>query len=80
MDAINTILLLYCIYRLHLNGTAPKSPIRVVAPSNAVQEWQKQIENFEPKKPETLRPNQVRGRDIQGVENVIEFDVKIVNQ
>lgn len=35
------------------------------------------IENFTPKKPETLRPNQVRGRDIQGVENVIEFDVKI---
>jgi len=32
MDVINTILLLYCIYRLHLNGTAPKSPIRVVAP------------------------------------------------
>lgn len=27
--------------------------------------------------PEPLRPNQVRGRDIQGVENVIEFDVKI---
>lgn len=35
------------------------------------------IDNFTPKKPETLRPNQVRGRDIQGVENVIEFDVKI---
>jgi len=32
MDAINTILLLYCIYRLHLNGMAPKTPIRVVAP------------------------------------------------
>ncbi len=77
MDAINTILLLYAIYRLHLIGTAPKPPIRVVAPSNAGQEWQKPIENFEPKKPETLRPNQVRGRDIQGVENVIEFDVKI---
>ena len=77
MDVINTILLLYLIYRLRLNGTAPKPPIRVVAPSNAGQEWQKPIENFEPKKPETLRPNQVRGRDIQGVENVIEFDVKI---
>ena len=32
MDEINTILLLYCIYRLHLNGMAPKTPIRVVAP------------------------------------------------
>ncbi|HPM22050.1 MAG TPA: hypothetical protein PLY35_12450 [Thermotogota bacterium] len=32
MDEINTILLLYLIYRLHLNGTAPKPPIRVVAP------------------------------------------------
>ena len=32
MEVINTILLLYAIYRLHLNGTAPKPPIRVVAP------------------------------------------------
>jgi len=32
MDEINTILLLYLIYRLHLNGTAPKPPIHVVAP------------------------------------------------
>ena len=32
MDAINTILLLYAIYRLHLIGTTPKPPIRVVAP------------------------------------------------
>ena len=37
MDEINTILLLYCIYRLHLNGTAPKPPIRVVAPKEPEQ-------------------------------------------
>lgn len=77
MDAINTLLLLYAIYRLHLIGNQPRTPIRIAAPSNAGQEWQKPVENFDPKKPETLRPNQVRGRDIQGVENVIEFDVKI---
>ena len=47
MDAINTILLLYCIYRLHLNGTAPKPPIRVVAPkepeSRVVQHYEKPV-------------------------------------
>lgn len=32
MDAINTILLLYCIYRLHLIGNQQKPPIRVSAP------------------------------------------------
>lgn len=42
-----------------------------------IQQLYPPVENFTPKKPETLRPNQVRGRDIQGVENVIEFDVKI---
>lgn len=40
-------------------------------------DYLKPVENFEPKKPETLRPKQVKGRDVQGVENVIEFDVKI---
>jgi len=50
---------------------------RVTNPVAPVREWEKPINNFTPKKPETLRPNQVRGRDIQGVENVIEFDVKI---
>ena len=47
MDAINTILLLYAIYRLHLNGTAPKPPIRVVAPkepeSRVVQHYEKPV-------------------------------------
>ena len=75
MGAINTILLLYCIYRLHLIGTTPKPPIRVSAPSNAGQEWNKPVENFDPKKPETLRPNQVRGREVD--EREFEFDVKI---
>ncbi len=47
MGAINTILLLYCIYRLHLNGTAPKPPIRVVAPrepeGRVVQHYEKPV-------------------------------------
>ena len=34
----------------------------------------KPVENFEPKKPETLRPGEVRGRE--NGENVFEFDVK----
>ena len=33
------------------------------------------IENFTPKKPETLRPNQVRGREVD--QNVFEFDSKL---
>ena len=47
MDAINTILLLYAIYRLHLNGTAPKPPIRVVAPTapetRVIQQYEKPV-------------------------------------
>ena len=47
MEVINTILLLYAIYRLHLNGTAPKPPIRVVAPkepeSRVVQHYEKPV-------------------------------------
>lgn len=74
MGAINTLLLLYAIYRLHLIGNQPRTPIRVSAPSNAT-EWNKPVENFDPKKPETLRPNQVRGREVE--EREFEFDVKI---
>lgn len=33
------------------------------------------IDNFTPKKPETLRPNQVRGREVD--QNVFEFDAKL---
>jgi len=33
------------------------------------------IENFTPKKPETLRPNQVRGREVD--DRSFEFDVKL---
>lgn len=48
---------------------------RVVAPVVPVREWEKPIDNFTPKKPETLRPNQVRGREVE--ENVYEFDSKL---
>lgn len=33
------------------------------------------VENFNPEKPETLRPKMVRGREV--LENVYEFDAKI---
>lgn len=48
---------------------------RVHAPVVPVREWEKPIDNFTPKKPETLRPNQVRGREVE--ENVYEFDSKL---
>lgn len=83
MEVINTILLLYLIYRFHLNGTSPKPPIRVVAPSNAGQEWSKPIEGFNPKKPDTVLPRSeeernARVKTVREVnENVFEFDSKI---
>lgn len=40
-----------------------------------VPDWQKPVENFSPAKPETLRPKQVRGREVD--EREFEFDVKI---
>lgn len=48
---------------------------RVQAPLVPVREWEKPIDNFTPKKPETLRPNQVRGREVD--QNVFEFDSKL---
>lgn len=40
-----------------------------------VPDWQKPVENFNPQKPETLRPGHVKGRETE--ERVFEFDVKI---
>lgn len=37
-------------------------------------DYLKPVENFEPKKPETLRPGEVRGREVNDM--VFEFDVK----
>ena len=48
---------------------------RSVAPVAPIREWEKPINNFTPKKPETLRPNQVRGREVD--QNVFEFDSKL---
>lgn len=45
------------------------------APVVPGQVFLQQIENFTPKKPETLRPNQVRGREVD--QNVFEFDSKL---
>ena len=78
MDAINTILLLYAIYRLHLNGMAPKTPIRVVAPSNAGREWQKPIEGFNPKKVAPVLPRSDEERNAKlKTEWEINSDFKI---
>ena len=78
MDEINTILLLYCIYRLHLNGTTPKPPIRVVAPSNAGREWQKPSEGFNPKKVAPVLPRSDEERNAKlKTEWEINSDFKI---
>lgn len=37
--------------------------------------WEKPVDNFNPAKVETLRPNQVRGREVD--QNVFEFDSKL---
>lgn len=60
MAPINTVLLLYLIWRLHcLESRRPAQPVKtVVAPGLPLQvpDWQKPVENFNPAKPETLRP------------------------
>lgn len=58
-----------------LERREPQPEKRVTNPVVPVREWEKPIENFTPKKPETLRPNQVRGREVE--ENVYEFDSKL---
>ncbi len=82
--AATNFLLIYGLHQIHtaherriktLEARKPEPEKRVSIPT--IQQLYPPVENFTPKKPETLRPNQVRGRDIQGVENVIEFDVKI---
>lgn len=58
-----------------MEARKPEPEKRGVAPVVPVREWEKPIDNFTPKKPETLRPNQVRGREVE--ENVYEFDSKL---
>ncbi len=85
LDALSIALAAFALYQVTelgkrvkaLEARKPEPEKRVQAPVIPAQVFLQQIENFTPKKPATLRPNQVRGRDIQGVENVIEFDVKI---
>jgi hypothetical protein len=82
MGAINTILLLWCIYRLHMIGNQPNPPIRVSAPSNAT-ELGKPVEGFNPKKPDTVLPRSeeernARVKTVREVDqNVFEFDSKL---
>lgn len=70
------ILLLRGFYLLerrvtNLEGRKPEQQ----KPVQHVPDWQKPVENFNPPKPETLRPGQLRGREAD--ERVFEFDVKI---
>jgi hypothetical protein len=72
----------YLLYRLSLQADNHNARIKALESrkwegSKVVQvpEWQKPVENFNPQKPETLRPGQVRGRE--AYERVFEFDVKI---
>ena len=56
-----------------LEARKPEPEKRVNIPT--VQQLYPPVENFTPKKPETLRPNQVRGREVD--QNVFEFDSKL---
>jgi len=58
-----------------LENQKPKPESKAVEKTKQVLVFLDEIENFTPKKPETLRPNQVRGREV--LENVYEFDAKI---
>lgn len=85
LDLLSIALAAVALYQLHdlrkqhnarlttLERREPEK--RVHAPVVPVREWEKPIDNFTPKKPETLRPNQVRGREVE--EREFEFDVKI---
>jgi hypothetical protein len=77
----------YGFYRVNLqltnhsrriNTLENKSKAIVQAPQPKPQPkqiWEKEIEGFNPKKPETLRPNQVVGREVD--DRRFEFDVKL---
>ena len=45
-----------------------------IKPSVYLGQFQAPIKDFKPKKPETLRPNTVQGREVES--QVFEFDVK----
>lgn len=80
--AATNFLLIYGLHQIHtaherriktLEARKPEPEKRVNIPT--IQQLYPPVENFTPKKPETLRPNQVRGREV--LENVYEFDAKI---
>ena len=56
-----------------LEARKPEPEKRVSIPT--IQQLYPPVENFTPKKPETLRPNQMRGREVD--QNVFEFDSKL---
>jgi hypothetical protein len=58
-----------------LEARQPVKPEPKAAPVQPKQIWDKEIEGFNPKKVETLRPKQVIGREIDDCR--FEFDVKL---
>ena len=59
-----------------LEQSKPKAVVSAPQPKpQPKQIWEKEIEGFNPKKPETLRPNQVVGREVD--DRRFEFDVKL---
>lgn len=89
LDALSIALAAFALYQLNelrkqtnarLTRLETRQPGKVepkAAPVQAITSTTlyPPIENFTPKKPETLRPNQVRGREVD--QNVFEFDSKL---
>lgn len=85
LDLLSIALAAFALYQLRelrkqhnarLNTLELREPEkRATNPVVPGQVFLQQIDNFTPKKPETLRPNQVRGREVD--QNVFEFDSKL---
>lgn len=86
LDALSIALAAFALYQVNElrknhearltrleNQRKPEPEKRVSIPT--IQQLYPPVENFTPKKPETLRPNQVRGREVD--QNVFEFDSKL---
>lgn len=81
LDALSIALAAFALYQVSelgkrvkaLEARKPEPEKRVSIPT--IQQLYPPVENFTPKKPETLRPNQVRGREVD--QNVFEFDSKL---
>ena len=81
LDALSISLATFALYQVtelgkrvkSMEARKPEPEKRVSIPT--IQQLYPPVENFTPKKPETLRPNQMRGREVD--QNVFEFDSKL---